>query len=147
MKRILKTALPIIVCVIISYICIHFAKTPYDEMIKPKYSPPSFIFSIAWSIIYIFFYLSLISNTDDKKIYRLYIIVLSTHILWNFTFFLLGYYLVGLIILAIIYFISWIFIFFLSKIKKKYFYMNLFYLIWLLVTLYLNIGIFQLQYI
>ena len=145
MKKYLKVLLPLIICIAISSLFIYFGKVSYNNIITPKFAPPSFIFPIVWTIIYLLFYFTMIKYHEDNTIYRLYIIVLLTHILWNFAFFFLGYFLIGLIILVIMYFISWIFVYYLSQKDKKLFYIYLIYLIWLMIAMYLNIGVFLLN--
>lgn len=145
MKKFLKVLLPLILCIGISSLFIFFGKVSYDNLIMPKFAPPGYVFSIVWTIIYLIFYFTMNKYYENKNIYNLYLIVLATHIIWNFLFFYLGYFLIGLILLVIMYFISWIFVYYLSQQDKKLFYIYLIYLIWLMIALYLNIGIFILN--
>jgi tryptophan-rich sensory protein len=57
----------------------------------------------------------------------------------------MGLFLVALLELIILYFTSWVFVYYLSLNNKAYFYLNLPYLIWLLIATYLNIGIMLLN--
>ncbi len=145
MKKQLKVLLPLILCIIISSLFIYFGKVKYESLITPKYAPPGFVFPIAWSIIYFIFYYTTWKSIENKNVYLLYIILLSFHTIWNFTFFFMGFFLVALIALFIIYFISWIYVYYLSQVKKSYFYFHIPYLIWLMLALYLNIGVFLLN--
>lgn len=145
LKKQLKIILPLIICIVVSGLLIYFGKISYDNIITPKYAPPKVVFPIAWTIIYLIFYYSMLKTYDDNKTYALYVITLALHIIWNFTFFFMGYLLVGVLVLILIYFVSWIFVYYLSQNKKGYFYLNLPYLIWLMAALYLNIGVFLLN--
>lgn len=145
MKKFLKVLLPLLVCIIISSLFVYFGKVNYSNIVTPKFAPPGFIFPIVWSIIYLIFYLCMSKTYNDKKTYKLYLIILAMHILWNFLFFKMGFFLIALIELIILYFTSWVFVYYLSLNKKLYFYINIPYLLWLLIATYLNIGIMLLN--
>lgn len=145
MKKQIKVLLPLIINVILSSFFIILDKINYDSILKPKFTPPGYIFIIVWSIIYLIFYLTMLKFEKLKNIYFLYIIVLTFQTLWNFTFFLLGSYLLSILILLIMYFISFIFVYQISKENKKISYLYIIYLLWLIVAFYLNLGIFLLN--
>lgn len=145
MKKQLKVLIPLLLCIIISVLFINFGKVSYNNIIMPKFSPPSNVFIIVWSIIYLIFYLTMINNLSYNRIYILYIIILGMHVLWNFLFFFMGYFLISLILMAILYFTSFVYVYYFSQIKKRYFYIYLVYLIWLMIATYLNIGVFLLN--
>lgn len=145
MKKQLKVLIPLLSCIIISVLFINFGKVSYNNIVMPKFSPPSYIFIIVWSIIYLIFYLTMIKNISYNRIYILYIIILCMHVLWNFLFFFMGYFLISLLVMAILYFTSFVYVYYFSLIKKRYFYIYLIYLIWLMIATYLNIGVFLLN--
>lgn len=143
-KKHLKVLIPLIICVVISSLFVYLAKIDYGSLTKPFLAPKAFVFPIVWTIIYLIFYLTMI-KIEDKNTYILYIIILCSHIIWNFTFFFLGSYLVGFIVLLIIYLLSFVFVYYISKANKKLSYINVPYLIWLLIALYLNFGVMLLN--
>jgi len=145
MKKQLKVLIPLLLCIIISVLFINFGKVNYDNIAMPRFSPPSYVFIIVWSIIYLIFYLTMIKNLSYNRIYILYIIILTMHVLWNFLFFFMGYFLISLILMAILYFTSFVYVYYFSQIKKRYFYIYLVYLIWLMIATYLNIGVYLLN--
>lgn len=145
MKKQLKVLIPLLLCIIISVLFIIFGKVNYDNIAMPKFSPPSYVFIIVWSIIYLIFYLTMIKNLSCNRIYILYIIILGMHVLWNFLFFFMGYFLISLILMAILYFTSFVYVYYFSQVKKRYFYIYLVYLIWLMIATYLNIGVYLLN--
>lgn len=145
MKKYLKVFIPLICCILISSLFIVFAKTDYDIIIKPKFSPPPIVFIIVWSIIYIIFAFTMLKQYDDKRIYALYIIILAMHTLWNFLFFLMSYFLLSVLLILLIYFISWVFVYFISQKSKKYFYIYIIYILWLMIATYLNLSILLLN--
>ena len=122
MKRLFKVLIPLLICVIISSLFIFFGKLDYDNLIKPKFAPPGFVFGIVWSIIYLIFFFTMLKLYKYKHIYYLYIIVLAMHIIWNFLFFMMGYLLLSVIFIILLYFISWLFIYNIGLKSKKYFY-------------------------
>ena len=117
----------------------------YNGFTKPPLSPPAVLFPIVWTIIYLIFYFTMVKYYDNSKIYNLYIVILIIQTLWNMVFFGLGSFLLALLIIIVLYFISWLFVYYLSKENKKYLYIYLIYIIWLLIATYLNIGIYILN--
>ena len=145
MKKQLKVLIPLLLCIIISVLFINFGKVSYNNINMPRFSPPSYVFIIVWSIIYLIFYLTMIKNLSYNRIYILYIIILCMHVLWNFLFFFMGYFLISLLLMAILYFTSFVYVYYFSQVKKRYFYIYLIYLIWLMIATYLNVGVFLLN--
>ncbi len=145
MKKFLKIFVPLLLCIGISVCFILFGKVSYDELIRPKFSPPKIVFSIVWSILYAIIFYIVYKSYEDKTIYVLYLFVLLSHTIWNAFFFGFGFYLTSLIVLLIIYFLSWVFTYFIFKRKKLYLYLNLPYMTWLLIALYLNLGVYLLN--
>ena len=106
----------------------------YKEIIKPKFSPPSIAFPIVWTILYILmsisFYLVLkSSNTDQKSSLKIYLFQLIINSIW----------IILLIVLVITMLVN-----FYQKNKLSGL-LQIPYLIWLLIALYLNIGIYILN--
>lgn len=145
MKRLFKVLIPLLICVIISSLFIFFGKLDYDNLIKPKFAPPGFVFGIVWSIIYLIFFFTMLKLYKYKHIYYLYIIVLVMHIIWNFLFFMMGYLLLSVIFIILLYFISWLFIYNIGLKSKKYFYIYMIYIIWIMIATYLNLSILLLN--
>ena len=139
-KKFLKVFIPLIICIVVSSIFVFVGLNNFKSLNKPMFSPPSFVFSIVWSIIYLIFYFTM-KNNNDSKTYILYIITLILHVIWNLTFFTLHFYIIALIVLLIIYIEGFVFVYNISKNNKKIFYIYLIYIIWLLIALYLNFGI------
>ena len=139
-KKFLKVFVQLIICIVVSSIFVFVGLNNFKSLNKPMFSPPSFVFSIVWSIIYLIFYFTM-KNNNDSKTYILYIITLILHVIWNLTFFTLHFYIIALIVLLIIYIEGFVFVYNISKNNKKIFYIYLIYIIWLLIALYLNFGI------
>lgn len=122
----------------------------YSILNKPPLSPPSIIFPIFWTILYILMglsiYLIMNSNNENKYTARLiYYIQLVINALWTPIFFGLNKYFLAFLwilflIVTVILMMSYFF-----KINKKSTYLNIPYLLWLLFAAYLNFGIFVLN--
>ncbi len=118
----------------------------YQSFVKPPFSPPGFLFPIAWTILYILIGLSagIVAESNDlDKPYaiKLYILQLLINVLWPVIFFGLKaprfalFWLVILIITAIMTFKTF------SSISKKAGILFFPYLVWLFYAFYLNFGV------
>lgn len=118
----------------------------FDALIKPPLSPPSFLFPIVWTILFILMGVSA-GMVHEKSgsvpfVYRLSLVV---NFFWSIIFFNMEAYLfafvwllllLGLIILTIIEY---------SKVSKTAAYLQLPYLIWVCFAGYLNFFIWFLN--
>ncbi len=118
----------------------------YKELIKPPFSPPGFLFPIAWTILYILMGVSagIVAESNDlDKAYaiKLYILQLLLNVLWPVLFFGLQasrfalFWLVLLIIVAIMTIKTF------STISRKAAVLFFPYIVWLFYAFYLNFGI------
>lgn len=122
----------------------------YKLLNKPPLSPPSVVFPIVWTIIYILLGISIyrVMNTESNKKSEaklIYFIQLAANALWTPIFFGLNEYFLAFlwIIMLILLVVTMLITFF--KIDKISFYLNIPYIIWLLFASYLNFGIFVLN--
>ncbi len=118
----------------------------YDNIIRPPFSPPGFLFPIAWTILYILIGISagnVAESNDLDKGYaiKLYFVQLFINLLWPIFFFTLKaprfalFWLVLLIIAALLTFKNF------SAISKRAGILFLPYIVWLFYAFYLNFGI------
>lgn len=118
----------------------------YDDVVKPPFSPPGFLFPIFWTILYILIGLSagIVAESNDlDKQYaiKLYFVQLFINLLWPIIFFTLKaprfalFWLVLLIIAALLTFKNF------SSISKRAGTLFLPYIVWLFYAFYLNFGI------
>ncbi len=117
----------------------------YSELAKPPLSPPGWVFSVVWSVLYALMGLSafLVYNSGSagkRTALTLYIAQLFVNFLWSIVFFrfhalvlsaVVILVLLGLIILMIIMF---------HRIRPLAAYINIPYLLWVVFASYLNIG-------
>ena len=121
-------------------------KMSYEELPKPPLAPPSMLFPIVWTVLYILMGVSYgilkNNNLTDSKTYFIYYLQLFVNFVWPILFFVLDFKLFSFfwIILLIV----------LTIIMIKTFYeknkisglLQIPYLIWLCFAAYLNLAIF-----
>ncbi|MGL5312877.1 MAG: TspO/MBR family protein [Peptostreptococcaceae bacterium] len=119
--------------------------TYYSQLIKPGFAPPSYIFPIVWTILFILMGISAYLVT--KKGYELpkvsdamfyYKLQLGLVFLWSILFFGLDLRLTALIDLVLLIIVAVVMIVKFYKVDKKAAYLNIPYLIWLFYALLLN---------
>ena len=118
----------------------------YNSLVQPPLSPPSIVFPIVWTILYVLMGISyyLLKN-PSKKEKIIYFVQLGVNALWSVFFFIGKFYLFSFIwiILLDVLVIFMIGIFYQnSKISG---YLQIPYLIWILFATYLNLGIYVLN--
>lgn len=118
----------------------------FDALVKPPLSPPSFIFPVVWTILFILMGIS--AGMIYKKsgsvpfIYRLSLIV---NFLWSVIFFNMGAYLFAFVWLLLLLVLIILTILEYSKIDKTAAYLQIPYLIWVAFAGYLNFFIWYLN--
>lgn len=123
----------------------------YEGFVKPDIYPPSYLFPLVWTILYIIMAVSIyiIHETktyrDKKKSYTLYFTQLIVNSLWTIIYFGLNLKLIGIIwIILLITLVIFMLVEFL-KINKISAYINIPYFLWLIYALILSIQIYNLN--
>lgn len=121
----------------------------YNSLTKPFLAPPSIVFPIVWSILYVVMGISygiLESNGQiDGKINLIYYIQLGVNALWSIFFFTLKWRLfsfIWILLLAVLVIIMIIKFYQKNKIAGL---IQIPYLLWVLFASYLNIAIYILN--
>lgn len=119
----------------------------YSELNKPMLSPPSFIFPIVWTILYILMgvssYIIYSSNSPNKsKALKTYGIQLLFNFCWSIIFFEFSQYLLAFIWLVILILLTGVMIKQFYSISPFTAYLQIPYLVWCLFAAYLNFSIF-----
>ncbi len=150
-----KLLVAIVICQVAGLIGAFFnsfsIKSWYPNLVKPAFLPPSWLFPVVWSILFVIIgvslYLILVSNnkTNLKKNLWIFSIQLLLNILWSFFFFTLQSPLLGLIEIIILNFAIVINIIYFYKTSKAAAYLLLPYLLWVLFATILTISIFILN--
>lgn len=121
----------------------------YKTLEKPFLSPPSIVFPIAWTILYVLMGVSygLLKDQDliDKVINKIYISQLVVNLLWPIVFFVFKLRLLAFAIIVLLAILVGIMIYkFYSK-NKIAGLLQIPYLLWTLFATYLNFGIYLLN--
>ena len=146
-KSIFYLFFPLFIGIIVSLLTSNFMD--YSTIIKPPLSPPSILFPIVWTILYLLMGISYFiikkTNNDDINLDFVYYIQLYVNALWSIIFFVLKWRFISIlwIILLDVLVIYMIYLFY-KKVKLSA-YLNIPYLIWILFATYLTIGIFILN--
>lgn len=142
-KLIINILIPLVIGGIVALITMPFMD--YKSLEQPLLSPPSILFPIIWTILYILMGVSayLISKKDNIPL--IYYVQLGVNALWSIIFFVFKLRLFAFIwiILLIILVVKMIFAFY--KIDKKAAYLQIHYLLWIVFASYLNLGIYLLN--
>lgn len=120
----------------------------YSTLRKPPYSPPSWVFGVAWAILYLLmavsaYRISRRSTGEDERrfAYLLFGTQLTLNVLWMFVFFRLkAYYPAVLILGALLVVSAWMALSF-YRMDESAAYLLIPYLLWLLFAAYLNVSI------
>ncbi|MGL4913601.1 MAG: TspO/MBR family protein [Romboutsia sp.] len=124
----------------------------YSQLIKPGFAPPSFIFPIVWTILYILMGISAykilkkgyeLPKVKDAMFY--YWLQLGLNFIWSILFFGLDLRLTSLITLGIIIIVVVVMSIKFFKIDKKAAYLNIPYILWLLYAFALNYFIWMIN--
>lgn len=119
-----------------------FIKSNVEGLILPDFYPPSILFPIVWTVLYILMSISLyLASKNTNSVYPIYIVQIIVNSLWTVIFFGLRWFTLGYlwIILLIVLVIIMMYKFY--KENKVSMYLLIPYLIWLFIALYLNISI------
>jgi benzodiazapine receptor len=125
----------------------------YENLNKPFFSPPTIVFPIIWTILYMFMgissykvYMLKYAKIDVSSAMFIYAIQLLLNFLWTIIFF--GFRLYGVAFLEIILLILFVILTikrFYEKVGKQVFLLLLPYLIWLIYAGVLNFFIWMLN--
>lgn len=148
MKRFTRLFLPLLLCVFFGTV-FYMVSSEEAKNYPPVFlNPPSFVFPIAWTILYILIGVSIylfdkleLSKEENDQVVILYYFDLFFNSTWTLLFFKLKlrvfscFWLGALVLIALIRF------FVMKKKNKISAYLLLPYIMWLMFALYLNIAI------
>ena len=121
----------------------------YNSLQKPFLAPPSIVFPIVWTILYILMGISYgilkSKGLTDKKIDLIYYIQLGVNAIWSIIFFLLKWRLFAFIWIIILDVLVILMITKFYKKDKTAGLLQIPYLIWVLFASYLNLAIYILN--
>ena len=122
----------------------------YSAFNKPSFSPPSYLFPIVWTVLYILMgissYIIYSSNSPDKrKALTTYAIQLFFNFFWSILFFGLSQYLLAFVWLILLIILIIVMIYQFYQIQPVAAYLQIPYLLWCLFAAYLNFTIYMLN--
>ena len=113
----------------------------YSGLNKPPFAPPAIVFPIVWSVLYVLMGIAFYISRECDNVKPLFYVQLAVNYAWTFLFFrfhLITFAAVWIALLLVLVIINTIQFF---NCKKAAGYLMIPYIIWLLIALYLNIGI------
>lgn len=156
-KSIFKRLILLIVCIVIpvavgfvSYLITKDAMGLFDTVNKPPLSPPAWLFSVAWTILYILMgigtFAVLLSNKEGKaSVIIIYVLQLFFNFLWSPIFFLSKAYWFALVWLIVMLLMVILMTIRAAKVSKFAMVCFVPYVAWCLFATYLNAGIAMLN--
>ena len=140
-NKILSILLPLILGILVTFLTTE-STSVYNSFNQPPLSPPSILFPIVWTILYLLIGISytILPYTTDE-IDKLYYISLIVNLVWPLFFFRFSLYCISTLILISLIFLVVKLSLEYKKIYNLSFYLMIPYIFWLLFALYLNIGV------
>lgn len=124
----------------------------FETVEKPPFSPPGWLFPVAWTILYILMGISsyLIYNADTSRENKtiaisVYGLQLIFNFIWPILFFNMQNFLGALVCLIILWLLILVMIVVFSRISKPAAFLNIPYLLWVSFAGYLNYFIYLLN--
>lgn len=119
----------------------------YATMSKPPLSPPAWVFSVAWTILYIMMglasYFVLVSKVDTRSkvmAMAVYVVQLAMNFMWSIIFFDAQRYTVAFVWLMIMWCVVILCMAKFYRIDRLAGFMMIPYVLWLTFAAYLNLG-------
>ena len=120
----------------------------YSKINTPPFAPPSFLFPIVWTILYILMGISsyLVSKEEDnKKALNVYYVQLAFNALWSLFFFRFNWFFFSALwLVALLVLVIYMIYLFYAK-NKTAAYLQIPYSLWLAFALVLNASIYILN--
>ena len=121
----------------------------YESLKQPPLAPPSWLFPVAWTILYILMGVSFgileVNDVMDSKAKTIYYIQLGINALWSIIFFVLKARLFAFIWILILDIAVIAFLVVFYKRNKTAGRLQIPYLLWVLFASYLNLGVYLLN--
>lgn len=145
-RKLFYLFLPVILGSVVGFII--SGSIDYNQLVQPPLAPPSWLFPVMWTIIYLLMgisYYLLKQDNDNECLSRVYYLQLGVNLLWSIIFFLFKLRLLACIWIIILDILVCLMIYWFYNTKKISGYLNILYLVWILFATYLTIGIYILN--
>ncbi|MEL7658655.1 MAG: TspO/MBR family protein [Bacillota bacterium] len=122
----------------------------YKDLVKPELAPPSWVFPVVWTVLFILMgisaYLVYISDSLYKNsALKIYAAQLVVNFFWTIIFFNLEMYLLAFFWLILLWILIVLMIASFYKVNKTAAYLMIPYLLWVTFAGYLNLSIYLLN--
>lgn len=124
----------------------------YQAIVKPSFAPPSIVFPIVWTILYILMgissyliYKSKVSKEEKENSLKIYIVQLIVNLVWPIIFFIVKNYFISFIWILLLIYLVLQMIFMFYKVNKIAAVLQIPYLIWIIFAGMLNMWIYILN--
>ena len=140
--------IPLIIGAVVGFII--SKSIDYNFLIKPLLAPPSIVFPIAWTIIYIlmgisYYLFKKFSSSENTIIPLIYYLQLFVNLAWSIIFFVFKWRFFSILWILFLVLLVCTLIYLFYKEYKISAYLNIPYLLWIIFATYLNIGIYLLN--
>lgn len=145
-RKLFYLFLPVILGSVVGFII--SGSIDYNQLVQPPLAPPSWLFPVMWTIIYLLMgisYYLLKQDNDNECLSRVYYLQLGVNLLWSIIFFLFKLRLLACIWIIILDILVCLMIYWFYNTKKISGYLNILYMVWILFATYLTIGIYVLN--
>ncbi|MBE6145780.1 MAG: tryptophan-rich sensory protein [Firmicutes bacterium] len=145
-RKLFYLFLPVILGSVVGFII--SGSIDYNQLVQPPLAPPSWLFPVMWTIIYLLMgisYYLLKQDNDNECLSKVYYLQLGVNLLWSIIFFLFKLRLLACIWIIILDILVCLMIYWFYNTKKISGYLNILYLVWILFATYLTIGIYVLN--
>ncbi len=150
-KLLISIAIPLIVGGISAFIT-RGSQDTYANFNNPPLAPPSWLFPIVWSILYVLMGVSLYLVWNSKADYEskkgaivFWVLQLAFNFIWSPIFFIWQNFFLAFIVLVLIFVFALITVIKFYNISKPAALLQIPYLIWLVFAGYLNLGVYLLN--
>ncbi len=149
-KFIKNLAIPLGVGILASFLIREGVEHFNESVNKPIFSPPSFLFPIVWTILYILmgvaaYTVEISKQKTDNKPFIFYFTQLGLNFLWPLIFFNLKWYLISIIVIVALQVFVILTTIEFFKVNKTSGYLFIPYILWLLFATALNVGVYGLN--
>lgn len=121
----------------------------YEDITLPPFAPPSILFPIVWSILYVLmgisYYRVYTSKKDTSIALKVYFLQLFFNFCWSLLFFNARWFLTSFIWLIALWILILTMVYEFHKVDKLSAYLQVPYLLWVAFAGYLNFTIYQLN--
>ena len=124
------------------------AMEDYQDLYKPLLSPPSWLFPVVWTILYVlmglasyYVYSSSASPERIRRAMKAYALQLAANFIWPLIFFVLGAYLIAFLWLILLFALALVCALRFGYIDARAGRLMAPYLVWLFFAAYLNLGV------